>query len=68
MLHIFLHIIGQWLAELHNLHFSGSDSLNGSACYGTFTCHGHLGKGEPAPTVVPTFAFLHEAAETLIQS
>jgi hypothetical protein len=24
--------------------------------------------GEPAPTAVPTFTFLHEAAETLIQS
>jgi hypothetical protein len=24
--------------------------------------------GEPAPTVVPTFTFLHEAAETLIRS
>jgi hypothetical protein len=40
-----MHILGHWLAELHNLCFSGSHNLNGSAYYGTFTCHGHLGKG-----------------------
>jgi hypothetical protein len=75
MLHTFLHILGHWLAELHNLRFSGSHNLKAlhvmapslamAIWANVQTYYSH---GEEAPTVVPTFTFLHEAAETLIQS
>ncbi len=43
-----------------------SPSLAMAICAKVQTYYSH--GGEQAPTVVPTFTFLHEAAETLIQS